>query len=234
MALRRKLYEKLLGWRRDSRRKALLLTGARQVGKSYLIRELGRREFDTCLELNLYENDKARNALAGARNLDDFMRRLTLFSEQPLIPGRTLVFIDEIQELPDVMTMVKFLVEDGRYDYAFSGSMLGTEFKGARSFPVGVCDRADYAPARLRGVQLVGRSTAGDLGRGPKRMRRPRPARWADSREADGGLAPLPRDGRNARGRAAAHGHGRGPGGDPFHAGGAERPIPPRHRQVRR
>ena len=69
--------------------------------------------------------------------MQEFISRLTLFSPSTLIPGDTLIFIDEVQEAPDVMTMVKFLVADGRFDYVFSGSMLGTEFKGVRSYPVG-------------------------------------------------------------------------------------------------
>ena len=77
----------------------------------------------------------AKETLAGARSTQDFMNRLATLSQAPFIEHDTLVFIDEIQELPDVATYAKFLVEDGRYDYAFSGSMLGTQFKGVRSFP---------------------------------------------------------------------------------------------------
>ena len=70
-------------------------------------------------------------------NTDDFISRVTLLSGKPIAPGKTLVFIDEVQEAPDIMTMAKFLVEDGRCRWAFSGSMLGTQFKGVRSYPVG-------------------------------------------------------------------------------------------------
>ena len=76
-------------------------------------------------------------ALLEARNADDFISRVTLLSGKPIAPGKTLVFIDEVQEAPDIMTMAKFLVEDGRCRWAFSGSMLGTQFKGVRSYPVG-------------------------------------------------------------------------------------------------
>ena len=83
------------------------------------------------------DNGAARDALADATDAQDLIRRISLFSPAPMVEGRTLVFIDEIQELPDIMTMAKFLVEDGRFSYAFSGSMLGTEFKHVRSYPVG-------------------------------------------------------------------------------------------------
>ena len=146
MALRRKMYEDLLAWRKSPAKKALLLTGARQIGKSYLIRELARNEYTSYVEINLYENERARNALAQARGLDDLLRRISLFSDTPLTPGESLVFIDEVQELPDIMTMAKFLVQDGRFDYAFSGSMLGTEFRGVRSFPVGYVTEMTMRP----------------------------------------------------------------------------------------
>ena len=135
--LRRKLYQELLSWRKGNNRKALLLTGARQVGKSTLVRQLGLESYDHFVEINLALNDEAREALSEARNAGDFLRRISLFSQGPMRQGSTLVFIDEIQESPNIMTMAKALVEDGRFDYAFSGSMLGTEFKGVRSYPVG-------------------------------------------------------------------------------------------------
>lgn len=102
--------------------------------------------FGAFVEINLYENRAARDALLGARNLEDFLNRLALFAEVPLVRGDTLVFIDEVQEAPDVMTWVKFLVQDGRYAYAFSGSMLGADFKGIRSYPVGSVEELTMRP----------------------------------------------------------------------------------------
>lgn len=135
--LKRKLYQELLSWRDARKRKALLLTGARQVGKSTLVRKLGNDSYERFVEIDLALNDAARDALAGSRDVSDFLRRVSLFAHGPMPHGSTLIFIDEVQELPQVMTMAKALVEDGRYDYAFSGSMLGTEFRGVRSYPVG-------------------------------------------------------------------------------------------------
>ena len=137
--MKRKITEKLVEWKRDKGHdgKALLLSGARQIGKSYAIREFGKREYKHYAEINLYENSDARAALERAQTLPDFLNRLALFCSGLPDKGDTLVFIDEIQESPDIMTMLKFLVEDGRYDYAFSGSMLGLDFKGVRSYPVG-------------------------------------------------------------------------------------------------
>ncbi|PST45806.1 AAA family ATPase [Bifidobacterium callitrichos] len=135
--LRRKITDELRAWKQAGTGKALFLTGARQIGKSTAIREFARAEYPIRAEINLYEDKAAARALAAASDTQDFISRIALFSHQTLIPGKTVVFLDEVQEQPDVMTMVKFLVEDGQFDYILSGSMLGTELKGVRSYPVG-------------------------------------------------------------------------------------------------
>ena len=134
--LRRKVTEQLVSWK-GTANKALLVTGARQVGKSLAIREFGKAAFATYYEANLALDAEARGTLFGARNATDFINRISLLTHTPLEEGNALVFIDEIQEYPEVVTLAKALVEDGRYRYAFSDSMLGTEFKGITSFPVG-------------------------------------------------------------------------------------------------
>lgn len=145
--LKRKAYARLLDWSKsDHAHTALLVTGARQIGKSYLVRKLGTSAYDVLVEINLVDNTAARNALAQAVDAQDLIRRISLFSPAPLVEGRTLIFIDEIQELPDLMTMAKFLVQDGRFDYAFSGSMLGTELKRVRSYPVGSVTEVQMRP----------------------------------------------------------------------------------------
>lgn len=146
--LRRKAYQKILAWKKNqkAKRKALFVTGARQIGKSYLIQHLGVTEYGSLVEINLLKDQVAKETLAGATSTQDFLNRLAVLSDTPFIDGNTLIFIDEIQELPDIVTYAKFLVEDGRYDYAFSGSMLGTEFKGIRSFPVGSVTEIEMRP----------------------------------------------------------------------------------------
>lgn len=107
------------------------------MGKSWAIRAFGKEAYQTYIEINLFENAQARRALTEARSASDLITRVTVLSGQSVTPGNTLVFIDEVQEAPDIMTMAKFLVQDGRCHWAFSGSMPGTEFKGMRSNPVG-------------------------------------------------------------------------------------------------
>lgn len=135
--LKRKVYQNMVDWAQAKSKKALLVVGARQIGKSYLIHKLGREEFSQTATINLYENKEAKKAFANVGNVQDFFSVVSLFSRTQLIKNETLIFIDEIQECPDLLTLIKFLVEDGRYAYAFSGSMLGTELKHIRSYPVG-------------------------------------------------------------------------------------------------
>lgn len=143
--LRRKVTKQLFKWKNESH-KALLITGARQIGKSYAIREFGKSQYSCYFEANLLLDKAARSAIADAENAIDFINRVALLSERPLIERDTLIFIDEIQEYPEIVTLMKALVEDGRYSYVFSGSMLGTEFKGISSFPVGYVDQIVMRP----------------------------------------------------------------------------------------
>ena len=143
--LRRRITEKLAVWKASSH-KALLVTGARQIGKSYAIREFGKANYAAYFEVNLLLDKKARRALEGAENATDFINRIALLFPNRLIEHDTLVFVDEIQEYPDIVTIAKALVEDGRYSFAFSGSMLGTEFKGISSFPVGYVEQLVMRP----------------------------------------------------------------------------------------
>lgn len=137
ITLKRKMCGALTDWAVSGSRKAFMLIGARQTGKTYVLREFARKRFASFVEVNLLEDKTAANVLSGARDTEDFVSRLSLVSDARIIPGQTLIFLDEIQEAPDLMTVVKFLVDDGSFAVALSGSMLGTELKGCRSFPVG-------------------------------------------------------------------------------------------------
>jgi predicted AAA+ superfamily ATPase len=135
--LERKAWKRFEEWQRGKTHQALLVTGARQIGKTFLVREFARSGWEHLFELNLLENDDARGAVSTARNSRELFMRLTAFADVPLVPGKTLVFIDEIQEAADAITLIKFLMERGDFDYVLSGSMLGVELKNIRSAPVG-------------------------------------------------------------------------------------------------
>jgi hypothetical protein len=115
---------------------ALLITGARQVGKTYSIREFGKT-FNSFIEINFIENPDAVGLFKNAKGSSDILMRLSTITKIPLIKGETLIFFDEVQECPEIVTVIKFLVDEGSYRYILSGSLLGVELKDIRSVPVG-------------------------------------------------------------------------------------------------
>lgn len=133
--LKRKIYSYLRDYYRKSSN-ALLITGARQVGKTYSIREFGKN-FKSFIEINFIENPDAVELFKGARGSADILLRLSTLTDIPMIKGETLIFFDEVQECPEIVTAIKFLVEEGSYRYILSGSLLGVELKDIRSVPVG-------------------------------------------------------------------------------------------------
>ena len=120
----------------ETTRNALLVTGARQTGKTYSIRQFGKT-FKSFVEINFIEMPEAVELFKGAKNSSDILLRLSTITSVPLIKGETLVFFDEVQQCPDIVTAIKFLVDDGSFRYILSGSLLGVELKDLRSEPVG-------------------------------------------------------------------------------------------------
>ncbi len=142
----RKIESELQHFLDDDRKKALLITGARQVGKTYIIREFGRQNFRSLVELNFLENTAAKELFKNAKNSKDLLLRLSLLADGDLLPGETLIFLDEVQECKEIVTAIKFLVEEGSYRYILSGSLLGVELKDIRSVPVGYMDIVEMYP----------------------------------------------------------------------------------------
>lgn len=116
--------------------KALLITGARQVGKSFSIREFGKG-FKSFIEINFVDNPDAIQIFRSAKNSREILERLSAMPGVKLIKGKTLIFFDEVQLCPEIVTAIKFLVEEGSYRYILSGSLLGVELRDLRSEPVG-------------------------------------------------------------------------------------------------
>jgi predicted AAA+ superfamily ATPase len=146
--LKRKALDQLLDWKTNSTHKALLIDGARQVGKTYLVREFAKTNYEHFVEINLLEVEGAAKAFNAAADSRDLFSRITLYANDSLVPEKTLIFIDEVQAAPDVVTAAKFLIESTGtdYDYVFSGSMLGVELKNIRSWPVGFMRIVDMYP----------------------------------------------------------------------------------------
>ena len=117
--------------------KALLVTGARQIGKTWLIREeiakSGYRKF----EVNFIDQPDLVDYLNVKMSANEFLVKLKMIMPEDCKPQETVVFFDEIQKCPEIVTKIKFLVEEGSFKYVMSGSLLGVELKGITSVPVG-------------------------------------------------------------------------------------------------
>lgn len=135
--LRRRAYERLSGWKREPVKKALCIVGARQIGKTTLIREFGKREYKYLVEINFVTDEKAAAIFDGRLTADEIITNLTAYVQTVLEPGETLILLDEVQECPRARAAIKFLVEDGRFDYIESGSLLGVRNQEIKSYPVG-------------------------------------------------------------------------------------------------
>ena len=133
----RKAEHRLQKWKASQKKKALLITGPRQVGKTYIVREFGKANYKHFVEINFITTPTAADIFSGDLNANTIIMNLTAFIGKPLENGKTLIFLDEIQECPDARTAIKFLVDDGRFDYIESGSLLGVQYKQVPSYPVG-------------------------------------------------------------------------------------------------
>jgi predicted AAA+ superfamily ATPase len=129
-------------------RNALLITGARQTGKTFSIRQFGQT-FDSFVEINFIEHPEAVELFRDAHGAADILLRLSAYTTVPLKKHRTLVFFDEVQACPEVVTAIKFLVDEGSYRYVLSGSLLGVELHDLRSEPVGYLSVKEMFPLDL-------------------------------------------------------------------------------------
>ncbi len=129
-----KVYEHLSG-KTD---KILVVSGARQIGKSYIIRHVGTKLYKNFIEINLIEDYDGDKLFANVKTTDDFYFVLGAYAGQLLGDSSdTLVFLDEIQQYPHILTMLKFLRQEGRYRYVASGSLLGVTLRQSTSIPMG-------------------------------------------------------------------------------------------------
>ena len=145
--MKRKIKEEITRFiNSDIDRKALLITGARQIGKTYIIRECLKEHSSSVIEINFIENEDARKLFSDFKNTSDILLRLSALTNEELIKGETIIFLDEVQECKEIVTAIKFLVEEGSYKYVLSGSLLGVEMKDIRSVPVGYLQIIEMFP----------------------------------------------------------------------------------------
>ena len=135
--LYRKIESELERFYESKGQEALLIDGARQVGKTTIIRAFAQKHFDHFIEINFIKTPQANALFQDLQDENEFQVRLSAFIKRPAPPTKTLIFFDEVQRCPEVVTYIKFLVEAGHYYYILSGSLLGVELKNLRSAPVG-------------------------------------------------------------------------------------------------
>ncbi|MBR6459356.1 MAG: ATP-binding protein [Actinomycetaceae bacterium] len=144
--LKRKAYNEMLAWKKSAHSQALLVAGARQIGKTFLIDEFARNEYPAHIKIDFLNDADAVVLFGSAKNADDLIERLSLRAGKAISPGQTLIFFDEVQEVPNIITLSKYLIQDGRFPVIMSGSMLGVELRHVQSLPVGYMHILDMFP----------------------------------------------------------------------------------------
>ncbi len=136
--LKRKFYDKLVAWKNTKKQSCLLVKGARQIGKTFIIDRFGRENYASYIYINFIERPQTKDIFDGELTAEEIYKRMTLvFPEIRFIERDTLIFLDEIQECPNARTALKFLALDERYDVIASGSLLGISYRSVTSIPVG-------------------------------------------------------------------------------------------------
>ena len=139
--LKRKATAYIKNWMDTKDKKCLVVQGARQTGKTYIIERFAEENFEELLEINFKQMPSAMDIFAGDLTVDNMIMAMRFrFPERKIVPGKTLIFLDEIQECQEAITSLKFWAIDNRYDVVASGSLLGIDYKRASSYPVGYVD----------------------------------------------------------------------------------------------
>ena len=144
--LRREITTKIKEHLTGDKKNALLIDGARQVGKTYIIRAILNEISADYVEINFIENKNAKELFSDFNDTTDILNRISVLTDKELKKGKTIIFFDEVQEVKELVTAIKFLVEEGSYKYILSGSMLGVELQDIKSQPVGYLDEIKMYP----------------------------------------------------------------------------------------
>ena len=139
--LRRKVTEQLKYWVKTKESKCLVVQGARQTGKTYTIKHFAEEYYDELLEINFKETPSAAEIFSGDLTVENMVMAMRFrYPDKEISPGKTLIFLDEIQECPEAITSLKFWAIDNSFDVVVSGSLLGIDYNRASSYPVGYVD----------------------------------------------------------------------------------------------
>lgn len=144
--LKRKAMDALINWKNNNDGQALLVSGARQVGKTYLIEQFIHKNYEHVVKFDLVDQVDVKKALDVVSNSQELFMALSAYAGSGMVPGKTVIFIDEVQECKEALTLVKYLVQRKGFDYILSGSLLGVELRDMRSAPVGYLHVLDMYP----------------------------------------------------------------------------------------
>lgn len=143
----RKLIERLKLWKEDENRKPMIIRGARQVGKTWLMKEFGRTCYESCAYISMDENEIMENVFRDAFDIERILSALEIAAGFKIIPGKTLLIFDEVQEIPRALKSLKYFCEEApEYHVIAAGSLLGVALHEGTSFPVGKVDFCDLHP----------------------------------------------------------------------------------------
>ncbi len=145
--MERSCMQKLIAWKNRPKRKPLIINGARQVGKTWLLREFGRREYTNTAYINMDNNAAMTQLFEGNYDIARLIAGLQLESDVPIDPQSTLIVLDEVQEVPKALTSLKYFNENApEYHIVAAGSLLGIALHEGGSFPVGKVETLDLYP----------------------------------------------------------------------------------------
>ena len=147
MRVKRSAFSQLVKWKDNPERKPLIIRGARQVGKTWLMKEFGQSCYDSFVYFNFDEEDELKSIFEANKNPQRIIELLSMIAGEKILPGETLVIFDEVQEVPRAMTSLKMFNEAApEYDVLATGSALGIAMHPGFSFPVGKVSRLKLYP----------------------------------------------------------------------------------------
>ena len=149
--MRRFAMEKLEKWKNSKRRKPLIIMGARQVGKTWLMKEFGKKYYKKVAYVSFYNNERMKSVFDMDFDINRIIMNLNIESGVSITPEDTLIILDEIQEAPKVLESLKYFCEDApEYHVVTAGSLLGVAIHQGVSYPVGKVDLLDLYPLSFR------------------------------------------------------------------------------------
>ena len=163
--MKRDIYKTLLSWKVNADRKPLILNGARQVGKTYILKKFGKGEYASFAYVNLDKDEGVKDFFSHGYDVERIIRDISAYTGVKIVPNETLVFLDEVQSCPEILSSLKYFREDApQYHIAVAGSLLGISLHKGVSFPVGKVDIAQMYPMSfLEFLEATGKGQLSDM-----------------------------------------------------------------------